>query len=186
EDRIFYEGGGGVTISGGEPLMQSDFCEGLLCRLKAEGVHCAVDTCGNVPWSAFVQVMPFTDLFLYDFKCAEPDKHRVLTGGRNERILENLVRLDRAGKAVELRMVMVPGHNMEESDIQGAAEFLAPLKNITAVRLLAYHSLARAKFRAVGHRDTMPDVPSPTFQELETVAETLRSFGLKTINPLQE
>ena len=73
EDRIFYRDGGGITLSGGEPLLQSSFCAELLRKMKAEGIHCAVDTCGSVPWSAFETVLPYTDLFLYDFShCRSP------------------------------------------------------------------------------------------------------------------
>lgn len=181
EDRIFYTDGGGITISGGEPLLQSDFCAGLLKNMKEENIHTAVDTCGNVAWSAFEKVLPFTDLFLYDFKCADPEKHRLLTGSSNALILENLKKLDAAGKAIEIRMVMVPEHNMAESDLLDAGAFLAPLENAACVKLLAYHSLARSKFKAVGHSDTMPDVPSPEAETLEKCAELLRSAGVKNV-----
>ena len=184
EDRLFYADGGGITLSGGEPLLQSDFCAELLSRMKSEGIHTAVDTCGNVPWTSFEAVLPQTDIFLYDFKCADSEKHKRLTGSGNERILENLKRLNDSGKAVEIRMIMVPEHNMAESDLRAAAEFLAPLKSVTAVRLLAYHSLARSKFKAVGHPDTMPDVHSPNAEELESCAQILRSYAINAINSL--
>jgi len=186
EDRIFYTDGGGITLSGGEPLLHSEFCAELLARMKAEGIHCAVDTCGNVPWSAFEAVLPYADMFLYDFKCADSEKHKRLTGSGNELILENLKKLNETGKSIEIRMIMVPGHNMDESDLRAAGDFLAPLKNISAVRLLAYHSLARSKFKAVGHPDTMPDVPSPDPDTLEKCAEILRDCGVnKVINSLK-
>ena len=185
EDKIFYEDGGGITLSGGEPLLQSAFCAELLGRMKAEGIHCAVDTCGNVPWTAFEEVLPCADIFLYDFKCFDPEKHRKLTGSRNERILENLKKLDETGKEIEIRMIMVPEHNMAEEALRAAGEFLAPLKHISAVRLLAYHSLARSKFKAVGHPDTMPEVPSPDAEALERCAEILRSYSIKAVNSLK-
>ena len=182
EDRIFYTDGGGITISGGEPLLQSSFCAGLLKIMKEEAIHCAVDTCGNVPFPAFEEVLPYTDLFLFDFKCADPEKHQKLTGFRNELILENLKRLDETGKEIQIRMIMVPEHNMEEDDLRAAGEFLASLKHISAVRLLAYHSLARSKFKAVGHPDTMPVVKSPDTATLEQCAAYLRSFSLHVIH----
>ena len=185
EDRIFYEDGGGITISGGEPLLQYEFCAELLGRMKEEGIHCAVDTCGNVPWSSFEAVLPVTDMFLYDFKCADPEKHRQLTGSRNERILENLKKLDETGKEIEIRMIMVPGHNMDESDLRAAGEFLGKLEHVSAVRLLAYHSLARSKFKAVGHPDTMPDVESPDVETLEKCAELLRTYSINAVNSLK-
>ena len=185
EDRIFYADGGGITLSGGEPLLQSGFCAELLPRMKEEKIHCAVDTCGNVPWSAFEAVLPYTDMFLYDFKCADPEKHLRLTGARNDLLLENLRKLDGTGKNIEIRMVMVPGLTMGEADLRGAGEFLSRLRNVSAVRLLAYHALARSKFKAVGHPDTMPDAESPDVEALEKSATILRSFSLNVINSLK-
>ena len=181
EDKIFYADGGGITLSGGEPLLQSGFCAELLKTMKREKIHCAVDTCGNVPWSAFEAVLPYTDMFLYDFKCADSAKHRRLTGSGNELILENLKKLNAAGKEIEIRMIMVPQHNMAEEDLRAAGEFLAPLGRVSAVRLLAYHSLARSKFKAVGHPDTMPEVESPDADALDRAAEILRSVGVKKV-----
>ena len=181
EDHIFYADGGGVTLSGGEPLMHSEFCSELLKKLKNAGVHTAVDTCGEVPWNAFEIVLPYTDMFLYDFKCADSVRHKKLTGCGNERILENLQKLDKTGKPIEIRMLMVPDHNMAEEYLRKAGEFLGHLSNLTAVRLLSYHSLARAKFSAIGEPDTMPDVPPPSSAELERAAEILRAYRLKKV-----
>lgn len=181
EDRFFYGRRGGITLSGGEPLLHRDFCAELLKKLKADGLHTAVDSCGEVPWRAFETVLPYTDLFLYDFKCADPVQHEKLTGCRNERILKNLEKLSKTGTPIEIRMLMVPQHNMDEAYLRQAGEFLSTLNNITTVRLLAYHSLARAKFTAIGAPDTMPDVPSPTPAELEQAAEILRSCGVQNV-----
>ena len=187
EDRAFYESSnGGATVSGGEPLLQSEFCAELFRLLKREGVHCAVDTCGNVPWSAFERVLPLTDLFLYDFKEIDSEKHRAFTGAPNGRILEHLKRLSGCGVPIEIRMPLVPEYNMSDSDLTGAGEFLSGLGNITAVRLLAYHSLARSKYDSVGHADTMPDVPAPSAEEMEYAERILSGFGLKTINTAKQ
>ena len=185
EDRIFYVDGGGITLSGGEPLLQCGFCAALLRRMRDEGIGCAVDTCGNVPWTAFEAVLPYTEIFLYDLKCADPIKHEKFTGCRNDLVLENLKRLDATGIPVEIRMIMVPEHNMGEGDLRAAGEILAELRNVSAVRLLAYHQLARSKFEAVGHPDTMPDVPSPDAETLEKCACVLRSYTGNVINSLK-
>ncbi len=183
EDKAFYEhSGGGATVSGGEPLLQADFCAELFSLLKKEGIHCAVDTCGMVPWERFETVLPVTDMFLYDLKQMDSAKHRDGTGCGNERILENLVKLSKTGKPIEIRMPLIPCYNMEENDIRRAGEFLAGLKNIMAVRLLAYHAMARSKFTAIGVEDTMPHVEPPTADDLEAVAEILRGYGLNAIN----
>ena len=184
-DRHFYGDAGGITRSGGEPLLQIEFCVELLKLLKRKKLHCAIDTCGCISWNAFERVLPFTDLFLYDFKEADPARHRRFTGNDNELILKNLNRLDASGKPIEIRMIQVPQHNMSEREIAAAADFLSSLHNITAVRLLAYHSQAHSKYRAVGRSDTLPAVPSPTFAELEANAAILRSRGLNVINTLE-
>lgn len=183
EDAAFYEtSNGGATVSGGEPLVQVDFCVELFKLLKAKGIHTAVDTCGNVPWASFEKILPWADMFLYDFKQADTEKHRVVTGCGNELILENLVKLSQTGKPIEIRMPLVPESNMSEDDLRAAGKFLKDLPNITAVRLLAYHSMARSKFIAVGDEDTMPHVESPTVDDLEAAAVILREYGLNVIN----
>ena len=185
EDRIFYDGGGGITLSGGEPLLQCGFCAELLKRMQGEGINCAVDTCGHVPWSAFEEVLPYADIFLYDLKCADPVKHERLTGCRNDLVLENLTRLDGTGRRIEIRMIMVPGCNMGEDDLRAAGEMLKKLEHVSAVRLLAYHAMARSKFKAVGHPDTMPDVPSPDAETLEKCADILRRYTKNVVNTLK-
>ena len=184
-DRMFYGENGGATLSGGEPLLQSEFCARLLALLKHEAVHCAVDTSGAVPWKAFERVLPFTDLFLYDVKSIDPVRHKEFTGCDNRRILEKLQRLDAVGIPIEIRMIQIPGYNMEARETARAAEFLAGLKHITAVRLLPYHALARSKYRAVGRRDTMPEAASPSYEELENSAAILRERGLKVVHSLE-
>ncbi len=178
EDRDFYlRSGGGVTVSGGEPLLQAEFCRELLTKLKAGGVHTAIDTSGDVPWAAFEAVLPAADLFLYDFKHADPEAHRRLTGRDNQRILENLKRLDGSGKAIEVRMVMIPGLNMASADLEAAGKFLGRLKHLSGVRLLPYHALARAKYRSIGRPDTMPDAPPPTAAELAAAKTILAGYS---------
>ena len=177
-DRLFYEQtGGGVTLSGGEPLLHPGFCAELFGLLRAEGVSCALDTCGEVPWSAFETVLPVTDLFLYDLKQMDPGKHKRCTGVSNERILENLRRLSGTGKPIEIRMPLVPGYNDADSDLEAAGRFLAELNHLCGVRLLPYHSLARSKYRSVGHADTMPEAESPSAENLARAAEILRRNG---------
>ncbi|MDD4540126.1 MAG: glycyl-radical enzyme activating protein [Lentisphaeria bacterium] len=148
EDRDFFEqSGGGVTISGGEPLCQATFSAELLQRLRAEGVHTAVDTCGNVPWEAFAQVLPHTSLFLYDLKVMDCERHRALTGCGNELILANLRRLSGEGVPIEVRMPLVPTLTLLPAECRAAGEFIASLPHSLTVRLLAYHDYARDKFR---------------------------------------
>lgn len=182
EDRIFYdESGGGVTISGGEPLLQADFCRELCGLLKEQDIHTAIDTCGHVPWTAFEKVLPFTDLFLYDFKHIDSTRHRELTGCGNELIKENLCRLSQTGKPVEIRMIMLPGLNMSEDDLTAAAVFLSTLPNILRIRLLPYHALSSSKYEALGLHYAMPDIKTPTPDELASAATLIRQKTKMTV-----
>lgn len=181
EDAIFYRDTGGITVSGGEPLLNPDFILALFTKLKANGFHTAVDTCGNVPWESFAKVLPVTDLFLYDIKHIDPEAHRRLTGTDNLRILENIRKLSESGANIEVRMPLVPQSNDSEETLRGIGAFLKDL-NITRMKILPYHSMARSKYTALGMPDTMPDVPSPTDEALQSAVALLRSFGINAIS----
>jgi pyruvate formate lyase activating enzyme len=183
EDLPFYESsGGGLTISGGEPLVQADFCEELLKAAKAEGIHTAVDTCGAVTSKIIERVMPYVDIFLYDLKHMDSDSHRQLTGLGNELILNNLKLLADHGKPVEIRIPIIPGFNDSIRNLDNTANILFGMKNITRVKLLPYHDFARSKFLALGIEDTMPHVSPPSSSELDAIAERLCGFGIKAIS----
>lgn len=173
-DAPFFRSGGGVTVSGGEPLLHPGGVARLFELLRTHGVHTALDTCGEVPFEAFENVLPFTDLVLFDIKGMDPVRHQENTGRGNARIHENLRRLGGRGVPVEIRMPVVPGHNDAEEEFLNAGRFLATVPSITAVRLLPYRSLARKKYRAAGLADSMPDVPTPDAAFLESRAAILR------------
>lgn len=180
EDREFFQtSGGGVTVSGGEPLLQADFCAELFLLLKQENVHTAVDTCCCVPWHAFETVLPLTDLFLCDFKHADSGKHRELTGCGNEMIRENLLRLAALGKPMEVRIPLVPGANDDDENLERSGEFLSGITSLTCVRLLPYHAFARSKYLALGRSDTMPQVDPPSPERMHRAAKILASHRLK-------
>ena len=165
EDRDFYESsGGGVTLSGGECLMQADFCAELLRALKKEGINTAVDTCGFVRRESIDKVMPYTDIFLYDFKAFDADVHKKCTGCTNELILENLRYIDDCGKKIEIRIPYVPGYNSDE--IEKIYMFFATLKNLTKVRVLAYHNYAGSKYESLNMENTLPTVELPSKEEI--------------------
>lgn len=180
EDRLFYRETGGVTVSGGEPLLYAAFVKELFTKLKQENIHTAVDTCGNVSWEQFAQILPVTDLFLYDIKHIDPETHRKLTGADNRHILENLQRLSDAGKEIEIRMPLVPGVNDARETLEGIGDFLQKL-HIARMKVLPYHSMARSKYAALGMTDTMPDVPSPTAEMLQKAAALLQSYGINAV-----
>ena len=181
EDALFYREDGGVTVSGGEPLFYPDFIRVLFTKLKEDGIHTAVDTCGNVPWASFETVLPVTDLFLYDIKHIDPDAHKSLTGADNRHILENLQKLSDLGAKIEIRMPLVPGSNDDEETLRGIGECLQNL-NITKMKVLPYHSMARSKYAALGMQDAMPDVDSPTDEDLQKAVDLLKSYGIPAIS----
>jgi len=136
--------------------------------------------CGAA-WESFEKVLPVTDLFLYDIKHIDPEAHKKLTGADNSLILENLRRLSDAGAAIEIRMPLVPQSNDDEGTLHGIGAFLKDL-NITRMKVLPYHSMARSKYAALGMRDTMPDVPSPSDDELSAAVNILKSYGINAVS----
>ena len=174
EDRDFFATEGGVTLSGGEPLLQAEFCCELLRRLKEEGVHTAVDTCACVRWEAIAKVLPFTDIFLVDFKHADNTEHQKLTGQGNELIIDNLQRLSNCGAKIEIRLPLIPSCNDSEKNLRDSGNFLGSLK-LERIKVLPYHSMARSKYPALGMHDTMPDVPEQDEKALQQAIKILNS-----------
>lgn len=184
EDVAFYgTSEGGVTLSGGEPLLQNEFSVELLIQCKAEGIHTAVDTCGQVPWRFFEKALPYTDMVLYDVKQISSNTHKMFTGVGNELIFENLRRVCDWGVDVEIRMPIIPTINDSQEDIEGAARLLASLDNISAVRILAYHSLAGSKYHSLGMQNVLPQVDSPDSEGMKQFASWIENYGLKVIGP---
>lgn len=182
EDRVFYEeSGGGVTLSGGEPLLQADFCAAVAAGLKQHGVGTAIDTCGCVEWEAFERLLPVAEMFLFDLKHISPQAHKQLTGQENHRIIQNLTRLSGCGARIEIRIPLVPGCNDDPETIDGMGQLLGGL-NIEKVRVLPYHSLARSKYASLGMRDTMPKVDSPDDAQIAWVVERLRGHGVTAVS----
>ena len=161
KDRALYErSGGGVTASGGECMLQIDFLEDFLRAAKRRGVHTAVDTAGQVPFSSFRRILPQTDLFLYDVKCMDSEKHRRMTGVGNERILANLKKLFSAGARVWVRIPLIAGINDGEEEIGAICRFLRENGPPERVELLPYHGMGEHKYAALSR-------PVPSFSAPE-------------------
>ncbi len=169
EDEQFYAAsGGGVTLSGGECLLQADFCAELLKKCKEYGINTAVDTCGYVKKESLDMLIPHTDTFLYDLKAFDEDVHIRCTGVSNKLILENIQHLDKMGCRIEIRIPFVPEYN--DHQIEKLAEFIRTLKNVVKVRILPFHNYANSKYTALNLKNTLPKVRIPTeaeCQELE-------------------
>jgi len=179
EDVDFYKvSGGGVTCSGGEPLMQAGFIAEFLSMCKGGGFHTAVDTSGYAAWQAFEKLMPYTDLFLYDIKHMDPFEHKRLTGMGNRLILDNLIKLSQNGAAVEIRIPVVPSYNDGEQNILQTAQFLKSIATLTKVRLLPYHALAGSKYASIGKGHSLPAAEGEGHDAVKKVYAAFDSMGL--------
>ncbi len=161
-DRKFYESsGGGVTFSGGEPTMQPEFLTALARASKAEGLHTAIETSGCCAYPVLQALMPYVDLFLYDWKETDPEKHRQYTGVGNELLRNNLIALHDAGARILLRCPIICGLNDRDDHFQGIAELFFRLPNLVGVEILPYHQLAASKSGRMGLKaQQIYDVPS--------------------------
>lgn len=178
----FDESHGGVTLSGGEALLQPEFCELLLKKLKEAGIDTAVDTCGFVPAESIRRVLPYTDTFLYDMKHMDPEAHRRLTGHSNELILQNLRLISELGGRIEIRIPLVPDCNDSAENIHAMGVFLRDLKGIDRVKVLPYHEFARTKYTSLDMEDTMPHVRTPEEADLRAAVGILQSYGLNAVS----
>ena len=161
KDKSFYDAsGGGVTFSGGECMLQIDFLEEILRLCKENGIHTAVDTAGHVPYDYFERILPYTDLFLYDVKCLDSEKHKKFVGVSNARILENLEKLLAAGASVLVRIPVIPEVNDSAEEMKAVSAFLRKGNNSPRVELLPYHRMGEHKYTALGKEATLFEVPS--------------------------
>lgn len=148
KDKLFFEeSGGGVTFSGGEPLNQVSGLKELLEKCKKQGLHTAVDTSGHAQWLSFDKILPYTDLFLYDLKLIDTNKHEKFAGVKNELIIGNLQKLLEENADVELRIPVVPGINDGTEEVEQLKSFLQNiLKKVPKIHLLSYHNIGDNKY----------------------------------------
>ncbi len=178
-DAPFYEDGGGLTLTGGEPMAQPNFAEAILRLAKAEYLNTAIETSGNAPWEVLEKLWPYLDLWLYDVKHMDTQAHRQHTGLGNELILSNLRRLAALDTPIQVRVPLIPGFNMAEENIDRTAEFVMELGDaVRSVDLLPYHVLGRAKYAALGRSYPWNDRDSPTDAEVQALAGLVRAHGL--------
>lgn len=181
-DKPFYtESGGGMTVSGGEPLAQASFTEALLRRAKAEGLHTCLETSGAAPWEDLAALVPYVDCFLYDYKETDPERHRAFTGHDNARTLDNLRRLDAAGAPIILRCPVVPGVNLREDHLRGIAALAGSLRNARGVNVMGFHRLGEGKRERIGltAEGRLPDgLESMTPDAVDQVVARLHALGV--------
>lgn len=180
KDIPFYdESGGGVTFSGGEPLLQAAFLLALLDRCGRIGIHRAVDTTGYADTDILLAVAAYTDLFLFDLKLMDPVKHRKYTGVSNQIILRNLERLAGQDANVTIRIPLLPGINDDDENLDRTGSFLSTLPGVRNVDILPYHNSSQNKYRKLGSVYRAASVKAPTTQQLANVAARLEAFDLQ-------
>jgi pyruvate formate lyase activating enzyme len=178
KDEQFYRAsGGGVTIGGGEPTFQPLFTHALLRKCQENYIHTAVDTCGYTLTGEGFKILEEADLLLYDLKHMNPAAHRKLTGVSNEPILKNLQRLNDMGKAIIIRIPLIPGYTDSAQNVKATAEFLAKLKSVARVDLLAYHQYGSVKYGQLG-RVYQLHIPPHTQEHLDDIKQSFERYGL--------
>jgi pyruvate formate lyase activating enzyme len=176
---FFDESGGGVTFSGGEPLMQPAFLSRLLRACGERGIHTALDTCGFAPWETLDGIRGNVDLFLYDLKLMDDAQHLRFTGVSNGVILSNLQALSRHGHRITLRIPVIPGVNDHAGNIAQIGEYAAGLPCLQGLDLLPYHATALDKYARL-NRVYGPDrIEPPSEPALTEIAERLAGYGLQ-------
>lgn len=178
-DRMFYDdSGGGVTFSGGEPLMQPEFLRRLLECCRKEGLHTAVDTSGFTQTDRLLEIAPFTSLFLYDLKLMDDAEHQHHTGVSNRQILENLQALGRRQSPIWLRVPVIPGINDSPSQLTAIARFATTVPGIRQVNLLPYHKTGLQKRQRLGKTNPLPDVQPPSPESMAQALQIFQNAGL--------
>jgi len=174
----FISNGGGITCSGGEPMLQIDALEALLHLFHENSIHTAVDSAANVPWERFERIMPYTDLFLIDYKLSDNDSHKKYTGVSRDLIASNLKKLSESSKEVWIRMPIIPGVNDNALHIDAAGRELAEIRFSGLIELLPFHRLGSAKYKALGLNYAFEEAQPPAPEEMTLLRNRLASFGL--------
>lgn len=178
-EAMFFGGDGGATISGGEPMLQFEFTLALAKRLHGEGVNICLDTTGYAPWEQYREILPYIDLFLYDIKHTNSEKHRELTGVRNERILENVRLLAENGAKLQIRVPTIPGLNSDMENMRAVAGLCRELGGaVTLVQLLPYHNFGISKYQRLGKEYKLAHIKPPTDGEMEVFLKLMQDHGV--------
>ena len=176
-DELYYQNSeGGITLSGGEPLMQSQAALELLQKAKARGIHTAVETCGFVSREILAKTLPVTDLYLFDCKETDPERHRKWTGVDNHLILENLRYLDSMGKSTVLRCPIIPTVNDRDEHLAKIAEIANQLQNVLQIVIEPYHTLGVSKYERLGKSYTLSHLDTLDREATERCVSKLKAL----------
>ncbi len=181
KERVFFDqSGGGVTFSGGEPLLQSKFLIELLDECSKRGIHTAVDTAGLANTEIILDVAKRTDLFLYDLKMMDSERHRKWVGVPNEKILENLKAVAATGVKIIIRIPLIGGVNDDAENMEATARFVAELSGEKKlVNLLPYHKIAQTKYQKLGRPDDFQLLEEPTKEAQQQAIAIFEKYGIQ-------
>lgn len=177
--RGFFANNGGVTVTGGEPLMQPDFVEELFMKCKKEGIHTALDTSGYIFDERVKEVLKYTDLVLLDIKCMNSNEYKELTGVDLDPTLKFAKYLSDIGKPMWIRHVLVPGITDRDEYLENLADFVKELKSVEKVEILPFHKMGEFKWKELGLEYQLDKVEAPTRERVENAKNIFRSRGIK-------
>ena len=189
KDRPFYEtSNGGITLSGGEPVLQPEFSKEILAKCKNEGIHTAIETAGNVPWNDLESLLPVTDLIMMDLKLMDPVRHREAIGVSNERLLKNARSLvTQSNQPIIFRIPVVPGVNDSVADVDAIATFVRQMVDLRtantepgkiSLELLPFHRLAGDKYRSLEMDNRAKDLVPPSKEKISELVEVARGYRI--------
>lgn len=176
---MFKHSGGGVTLSGGEPLINYEFNRVFLPVLKSEGINIGIDTCGYVPWGNIELLLPYIDFFLWDIKIMDPLAHKRLTGFSNRLILSNIRRVSKKNVSIYIRIPLIPGYNDSEANLRATCIFTKSLSSVARVDLLPLHHLGQSRYESLNRPYPIANIPVIPDNVLSKMKLLVESYGLK-------
>jgi pyruvate formate lyase activating enzyme len=180
KDHVFYDQSqGGVTFSGGEPLLQPDFLRRMLELCRERDIHTVVDTSGYAPWKHLDLIRHLVDLFFFDLKIMDDDEHQRMTGVSNQIILENLKNLTKQGHQVEVRLPVIPGFNDTEANKIQTIDFLSSLPGVKRISLLPFHKMGAQKYTSLNRESPMPDIQPPSQEVMQRLQKEYADSGFQ-------
>ncbi|MBQ8341722.1 MAG: glycyl-radical enzyme activating protein [Clostridia bacterium] len=184
KDKPFYDNsGGGLTLSGGEPLYQAEFCLELLQKAKECGLHVCLETCGLTTPENLKKLAPFVDIFLFDYKETDPMRHKAYTGVDNEQILQNLRLLNALGKQIVLRCPIIPTLNDRPDHFRGIGALAEALEQVSEVVVEPYHAYGASKYERLDRAYDLPEIQAP---DSDTVAQWIEEIQKYTGKPVKK
>lgn len=179
KDRVYYRrSGGGLTLSGGEMLMQPDFSRALLEAAKREGITTAVESTAFAPFGTIEKLLPFIDTFLMDIKHIDSSKHKEYTSQPNELILENALRIAKSGTRLIIRTPVIPGFNDTADEIAAIARYAASLPGVREMHILPYHRIGQDKYAGLDREYSLKHIAPPENEKMEQLLKIVCSYGL--------